>query len=72
MADLLDSGYEIKSTLPISAKDRETLWPNEPVPPYVVLILPKGASISNCGVQMIHVSTMAPATFTESRGWRTQ
>ena len=48
LASLLDGGYEVKSALALSDADQKSIWPDEPVGPFTLILLQKGASLAVC------------------------
>ena len=57
---LLDSGYELKSTVPFSAEEQKTLYPDDAVAVFVILILQKGPSLASCVIKTASVINLSP------------
>ena len=65
LSALLDGGYEIKSVLPLSDADQKSLWPNDPVAPFSLIVLQKGASLAVCTYPTASLTSMAAKALTD-------
>ena len=68
LGSLLDGGYEIRVALPISDADQKAIWPNDPVSPFMLVILQKGASVATCVWPMTSWINLSPEKINSASG----
>jgi hypothetical protein len=70
LGSLLDSGYQIISAQPLSPEDQKSIWPNDAVAAYVMLILQRGPSIASCVMATSTIINVSPQTLALENGCR--
>ena len=66
IGSLLAAGYEVKSVTSISNDDQKVIWPNDPVGPYVLIVLQKGPSVASCIVGTGAVVSVSPTQLAQT------
>lgn len=60
---LLSQGYEIKAANPLSAAATKEIWPDQTLPPQMIVSLQKGNSIAVCNMAVVSWMYLTAATF---------
>ena len=83
---LLSQGYEIKAANPLSAAATKEIWPDQTLPPQMIVSLQKGNSIAVCNMAVVswmyhsrdlcldrplrHALTALNSSSADNRSWR--